>query len=69
MNAEASAAAVIQDTVRFDVYKILGDAVERGVESGYYRAHKHVDSPSRMTVEQAIYDAVMSEISEVIIFP
>jgi hypothetical protein len=69
MNAEAAAAAVIQDTVRVNVYAVISDAVERGVETGYYRAHKHTDKPSKATVELAVYDAVMSEISEVIVFP
>lgn len=69
MNAEASAAAVIQDTVRVDVYRVIADAVDRGLDNGYRRAHKHADDPSKAVVKQAIYDAVMSEISEVIVFP
>ena len=46
------------------VYRVLSEAVERGVAYGYNRAHKHTDTPSEEAVKQQVYDAVMQELSE-----
>jgi hypothetical protein len=54
--------------MRFNAYKIISDAVEKGAQYGYNRAHKHVDNPSEVALINAIADAVMSEIGEVLHF-
>lgn len=49
-------------------YNVLEMAVERGVEYGYMRAHKHNESPSENEIKQAICKAVMDDISEWFVF-
>lgn len=56
-------------TMQLDAYRILGDAVERGVALGYRRAHKHADHPDEAMLTDAVYDAVMAALCEVIRFP
>jgi hypothetical protein len=53
---------------RVKLYPILSEAVERGTAYGYHRAHKHVESPSEEEITQAISNAVMAELCEVIDF-
>jgi hypothetical protein len=50
------------------VYSIIEEAVERGVNYGMHRAYKHVDNPSEEAIKQAINDAVMNSLSEVVDF-
>lgn len=50
------------------VYSIIDDAVEKGVNFGMYRAHKHTSTPSEEAVKEAIQSAVMDELTEVIDF-
>ena len=50
------------------LYHILNIAVEEGVKRGWYRAHKHVETPSEEAVTEAIEDAVMSAIHEYFTF-
>ena len=45
-------------------YEVLSRAVEEGIESGWRRAHKHVENPSEEAVHTAIYDAVMAQVFE-----
>ena len=47
---------------------ILGQAVEEGVKRGYYRAFKHVESPSEEAVIESIDCAVMASILEYFTF-
>ena len=55
--------------LRLRTYSILSNAVERGIDYGYRRAHKHTDAPDEFTVTDAIHTAVMDAISDVIEFP
>lgn len=55
-------------TLFLRTYSIIADAVERGINSGTYRAHKHDRKPSQDIVKDAIYSAVMHELTEVIEF-
>lgn len=49
-----------------DSYRIIRDAVDIGIGFGYRRAHKHMDNPTEETITQAISDAVMLELDNVI---
>ena len=50
------------------IYTILGQAVEEGVRRGYYRAFKHVESPSGDAIIESIDSAVMGAILEYFTF-
>lgn len=52
-----------------DPYRLMSEAVERGVAYGWRRAHKHTDSPTDDAGADAIREAVMSEIAEAFVFP
>lgn len=55
--------------MRPNAYRILDEAVERGVVVGWDRAHKHTDEPDSEHLCDAIYNAIMSEICEYFEFP
>jgi len=50
------------------IYTILGQAVEEGVQRGYYRAFKHVEDPSPEAIIESIDFAVMASILEYFTF-
>jgi hypothetical protein len=54
--------------MKVNTYKVLSDCVERGVEIGWRRAHKHTDTPGEGQLRDSIYDNVMTEISEYFTF-
>jgi len=43
---------------------ILEMAIDEGVRSGYYRAHKHVEDPSPDAIIETIQETVMSQMYE-----
>lgn len=45
-------------------YKVLNEAIERGVNYGYNRAFKYTSSPDTEHVINTIIEAVKTEISE-----
>ena len=49
-------------------YKVLCDAIERGIDYGWRRAYKHDDNPTAATIKQHIEDALLNEICEYFIF-
>jgi len=49
-------------------YIVMAECIERGVDLGYHRAHKHDDNPSEDTIKEAIALAVQNEICEYFIF-
>lgn len=49
-------------------YIVMAECIERGVEYGYARAHKHDDNPSEEVIKEAIAQAVQNEICEYFIF-
>ena len=47
-----------------DIYKLLMQCVETGIEIGWRRAHKHNDTPDEDTIKSAIDNAIANEICE-----
>ena len=43
---------------------ILEMAIDEGVSTGYYRAHKHAEDPSPETIIESIQEHVMSKMYE-----
>ena len=58
----------VDGKVCVNAYAVISRAVEEGVECGYNRAHKHTDTPSKDGMITAIEDAVMLNLSEVLIY-
>lgn len=54
--------------LKLRVYSIVSDAVDSAISAGFYRAHKHVDTPSAAEVHEAVLAAVMSELCDIIDF-
>ena len=54
----------MKNTVRVDTYRVMAEAVERGVAAGWRRAHKHVESPDASAIQAHIEDAVLNAICE-----
>jgi hypothetical protein len=47
---------------------ILTQAIERGIDYGYHRAHKHTDSPDPSRIIESIETEIWNEIDEVFDF-
>lgn len=58
----------VKQTVKVNLYRLIDNAVELGVEIGLNRAYKHTESPDRAFLVDRVADAVMSEICELIDF-
>ena len=54
--------------LRANTYEVVSRAVEEGIAYGWNRARKHTDEPSPEQEKEAIYEAVMLALSEVIQF-
>jgi hypothetical protein len=54
--------------VRVNVYEVISRAVEEGVRNGVYRARKHTDTPNEAQTADAVYQAVMQALCEVLRF-
>lgn len=50
---------------RANKYRIIVEAVDRGIQYGFNRAHKHTDRPSSDYIKEQILNAIMNEICEV----
>ena len=48
--------------------RLIEDAIERGIQRGYYRAFKHTDSPTQDSIFADISDCIMFEIDEYFTF-
>lgn len=57
-----------KNSLQVNVYRVLSDCVERGVEWGMSRAYKYEDNPSKAAIIEEIENSVMHEISEKFIF-
>jgi hypothetical protein len=49
--------------IRVNTYAVLSACIERGIEAGWHRAHKH-GTPAPHVVRSEIESAIMTEISE-----
>lgn len=49
-------------------YSVLSECIERGINVGHQRAHKHTDTPTLEHTHAEIYKAIMNEISDYFIF-
>ena len=45
-------------------YKILCDAIAKGIREGYHKAHRATDDPDREELFISIHNSVMSAIDE-----
>jgi len=54
--------------VKVNLYSLLADAVENGIDLGWMHAHKHTDTPDEFAVKRAIHDDTMAAICELIDF-
>lgn len=58
----------INSTVTLNSWAIISRAVEEGIDYGYRRAHKHTSTPSEDLLKNEIDNAIMSELSEVLLY-
>lgn len=56
--------AKVHGAMRVNCYAVLSDCVERGVQSGWYHAHKHTDDPDEESIRRHLIDDVLNEITE-----
>lgn len=61
----------IKPTLRLEVdaYKLVCRAVEDGITAGWYRAHKHTETPGSEEVKWQIESEIMNQLSEIFIWP
>lgn len=50
--------------LKVNVYAVLEDCIEQGIDSGWIRAHKHTDTPETYKIKEEILRYVMLVISE-----
>jgi hypothetical protein len=48
--------------MKINKYRVLSDAVEKGIEGGYYKARRHTDTLDEDQFKANIYHYVMTEI-------
>ena len=52
------------NNLKVNVYKILEDSIEIGIEGGWNKAHKHTDTPTPDLIKEQILHYIMLQISE-----
>jgi len=50
--------------LKVKTYSIVSSAVERGLQLGYQRAHKHTDHPDQSSLLYHIQDEIMNALCE-----
>lgn len=50
--------------MRLNSYRVLSDCIERGLEGGWNKAHKHTNNPSEEYILEQQHNYIMLEISE-----
>lgn len=56
------------NSLKVNIYKVLQDSIEIGIDAGYRRAFKHTDNPSEEHIKSEILNYIMLQISENFIF-
>lgn len=51
-----------------NVYTILQECIEIGINSGFNKAHKHTDNPTEEHLKEEVLRYIMLQISEKFIF-
>ena len=54
--------------MRWNEYALVDRAVEEGIQMGWQHAHKHTDAPLIEDVQEALREAVMLALSEILTF-
>ena len=55
----------IKNTIKFNTYNILSEAITQGINWGWIHAHKHSNTPSEDTIKDYIYEDIMNSLSEI----
>jgi hypothetical protein len=55
-----------QSQLKINTYVVISRAVEEGITRGWYRAHKHIDTPSEPTIKSEIEKEVLNSLTEII---
>ena len=42
--------------------RVLEMCIDNGIETGWIRAHKHIDSPDDHSVKTCIYESIIAEV-------
>ena len=50
--------------MKVKMYPIIERLVEQGIESGWYRAHKHTDTASEETIKLCVAEHIMNGFDE-----
>ena len=58
----------VKNTIKLNSYAIISEAIERGISAGYRHSHKHTNTPDEDTVKEHIYQDIMNELSEIIVW-
>lgn len=61
----------VMATVRVEAYRVISDAVERGIMWGWQRSIKHLDpeqTPDELSVKENMEREIMSQLCEVLDF-
>jgi hypothetical protein len=51
-----------------NTYKILTECIDNGIKAGWFKAHKHTDTPTPEQVWDSISHYVMLEVCDYFIF-
>ena len=50
--------------MKVKMYPLIEQIVEQGTEAGFYRAHKHTDTPDEETIKNCIAKYIMNGFDE-----
>ena len=50
--------------LKVDVYRVLNDCVEAGIEGGWNKAHKHTNTPTENEIKTQIEHYIMLQLSD-----
>lgn len=54
--------------LKVNVYSVLEDCIETGIDGGFNKAHKHTDNPTEQQLKEEILRYIMLQISEKFVF-